>query len=205
MQRILVIEDDLEVQEDIIDILKLKGFTVRGANNGSIGLQISKVFNPDLILCDIDMPDLSGYEVLREIQQDQNLINVPFIFCTSLSSMTSLRKGMDLGADDYIVKPFRAEALIKAVNARLKRHVRKAKIDNLTRLQDESQLEQVLTKRQFAILQLIVKGFKNREIADLLAIDIKTVEHHRKNIMKRLKINNFSSLIQCAIRMGIVN
>jgi len=205
MQRILVIEDDLEVQEDIIDILKLKGFTVRGANNGSIGLQIAKVFNPDLILCDIDMPDLSGYEVLREIQQDQNLINVPFIFCTSLSSMTSLRKGMDLGADDYIVKPFRAEALITAVNARLKRHVCKAKIDDLTRLQDESQLEQVLTKRQFAILQLIVKGFKNREIADLLAIDIKTVEHHRKNIMKRLKINNFSSLIQCAIRMGIVN
>lgn len=203
MQKILVIEDDIGIQEDIIDILKLKGFTVRGANNGSIGLQVAKVFNPDLILCDIDMPDLSGYEVLREIQQDPNLINVPFIFCTSSSSMTSLRKGMNLGADDYIVKPFHAETLITAVNIRLKRYIRKSIIHDLTKPQEKVKIEEVLTKRQTAVLQLIVKGFKNREIADYLSIDIKTVEHHRKNIMKRLNINNLSSLIQYAIRIGI--
>jgi DNA-binding NarL/FixJ family response regulator len=205
MQRVLVIEDDIEIQEDIIDILKLKGFTVKGANNGNTGLQVAKVFNPDLILCDIDMPDLSGYQVLRAIQQDRNLVNIPFIFCTSSSSMTSLRKGMNLGADDYVVKPFHAETLIAAVNARLKRYVRKSISYNSTKQQDEVKAEQVLTKRQFAVLKLIVKGLKNREIADLLAIDIKTVEHHRKNIMKRLNIDNFSSLIQYAIRIGIVN
>jgi len=65
---ILVVEDDIELQEDIIGILKLKGFTVRGANNENIGLQVAKVFNLGLILCDIDIPDLNGYEVLREIQ-----------------------------------------------------------------------------------------------------------------------------------------
>jgi len=65
---ILVVEDDIELQEDIIGILKLQGFTVRGANNENIGLQVAKVFNLGLILCDIDIPDLNGYEVLREIQ-----------------------------------------------------------------------------------------------------------------------------------------
>lgn len=199
MQRILVIDDDDEIRDDIIDILKLKGFMAEGASNGRIGLEAAKKNHPDLILCDIDMPELDGYGVLQELQRDPALNNIPFIFLTALFSMDKLRKGMNLGADDYLTKPLQIEYLLAAIAARFRRQAqRKVNVDI-------SICEELLTNRQREILRLVANGMTTKEIAESLFISVKTVEAHRGNLMERLNIHDLSGLIRYALRVGLIN
>jgi DNA-binding NarL/FixJ family response regulator len=208
MHRILVIEDEVDVKDSIIDVLKIQGFITQGASNGTSGLYLARTFYPELIICDIDMPDLTGYDILQEIQNNNDLNNIPFIFCTSLSGMKNLRKGMDLGADDYLIKPFQVDTLLKVVEVRLKKYVNhKLTISQFTSSSLQSQISEdyLLTSRQMDVLKLLVQGLKNKEIAENLTISIKTVEKHRKDIMERLKISSFVELVRYAIHIGLVN
>lgn len=209
MKRILVIEDDDEIRDEIIDVLKLKGFMTEGASNGRIGLESVKKIHPDLILCDIDMPELNGYGVLKELQQDRDLADIPFIFLTALSSMDNLRKGMNLGADDYLTKPLQVDQLLAAIAVRLQKqakqnnHKNHHKIDNIIHPNITAQqvsARQIsekprLTPRQRRILQLVNQNKPIVEIADELAVSIDAAElladiavrlNHRLNLNKDL-------------------
>lgn len=122
MTRILVIEDDTEVLDNIIDTLGEARYDVQGAVGGLQGLQVAREHIPDLVICDILMPDISGYDVLRVMRQEAVTATVPFVFLTAKTEREDLRKGMELGADDYITKPFTQAELLRAISAQLRKH-----------------------------------------------------------------------------------
>lgn len=122
MKTILIIEDNLDVRENIADILKLENYRVVTAENGTIGVEKAKSVLPDLIICDIMMPGIDGYEVLKRINEDGTTAGIPFIFLTAKSERTDIRIGMNLGADDYLTKPFDEKDLFEAIECRLKKN-----------------------------------------------------------------------------------
>ncbi len=121
MSKILVIEDELSVRKNIIKILELENFQVFDAENGLLGVESARENNPDLIVCDILMPELNGYQVLSKLQADSRTAMIPFIFLTAKTEKSDRRQGIELGADDYLIKPFDADDLLTAIKARLKK------------------------------------------------------------------------------------
>lgn len=119
--RVLVIEDTEDVRNNIIEILESEGFEALGAENGKIGIETAIQSNPDLILCDIMMPAMDGYEVLETLRKNVITSTTPFIFLTAKNTRDDQRRGMALGADDYIAKPFTIDELLDGINTRLKR------------------------------------------------------------------------------------
>ena len=121
MTTILAIEDETSIRANIQDILELECFDVLTAENGRIGIELAQKHRPDLIICDVSMPELNGYDVLIELRQDPNTIEIPFIFLTGNASRADVRKGMSLGADDYLTKPFTPGELREAIATRLQK------------------------------------------------------------------------------------
>ena len=122
MKRILVIEDNTDVRENIVEMLELEGHKVTGAENGKIGLEKVKDFKPDLIVCDIMMPVMDGYTVLQELEKDHGTSCIPFIFLSAKADRTDMRLGMNLGADDYLTKPFQKKELLDAIGSRIRKN-----------------------------------------------------------------------------------
>lgn len=118
-KKILVIEDEKQILKNIETLLKAEYFDVKTASNGKEGIILTSQFKPDLIICDIMMPGMDGYEVIKELGKDNNTSAIPFIFLTAKVERNDLRKGMELGADDYIFKPFKSDDLINAVKTRI--------------------------------------------------------------------------------------
>ena len=121
MTIILLIEDNDAIRENTAEILELAGYTVHTAENGKIGVEKALSVKPDLVICDIMMPVLDGYGVLHIINKNPLLTGVPFIFLTAKTERTDFRKGMELGADDYLTKPFDESELLSAIEGRLNR------------------------------------------------------------------------------------
>jgi two-component system, sensor histidine kinase and response regulator len=121
MTTILAIEDETKIRENIQDILELEGFNVLTAENGRIGVQLAQEHNPDLIICDVMMPELDGYDVLVALRQDPSTLKIPFIFLSAKATKADFRKGMLLGADDYLTKPFTPSELREAISVRLQK------------------------------------------------------------------------------------
>jgi CheY-like chemotaxis protein len=121
MKKIVLIEDNPEVRENTAEILSLAGYDVLVANNGKEGIEKAQSNRPDLIICDIMMPELDGYGVLHILSKKPETASIPFIFLTAKAEKTDIRKGMALGADDYLTKPFDDTDLLNAVEARLRK------------------------------------------------------------------------------------
>ena len=121
MTLILVIEDEEQIRLNIQEILVLADFSVVTSSDGVRGLNLAKVKLPNLIICDIMMPGMDGLEVLQNLRNDPQTANIPLIFLTAKSERDDLRQGMNLGADDYITKPFEPREILQAVKARLER------------------------------------------------------------------------------------
>ena len=121
MKTILLIEDNDDIRENTAEILELAGYAVETAENGKVGVEKAQQQTPDLVICDIMMPVLDGYGVLRIFSGHDQLSTVPFIFLTAKTERTDFRKGMELGADDYLTKPFDESELLSAVESRLAR------------------------------------------------------------------------------------
>ncbi len=119
MKKILLIEDDIALRENTAELLELSGYSLFTAPNGKIGVKKAKKETPDIIICDIMMPELDGYGVLEAISLDENTKHIPFIFLSAKTEHKEIRKGMDMGADDYLTKPFEEEELLSAVESRL--------------------------------------------------------------------------------------
>lgn len=122
MKRILLIEDNKDMRENIAEILELANYTVVTAPNGRIGVELAGKESPDLIICDIMMPDLDGYGVLYLLSKNPATSGIPFIFLTAKAEKGDMRKGMSMGADDYLTKPFEEMELLNAVEARLRKN-----------------------------------------------------------------------------------
>ena len=121
MKKILLIEDNEDIRTNTAEILELANYEVRVAENGKQGVEQALDFLPDLIVCDIMMPELDGYGVLHAIQRNESVKNTPFIFLTAKTERSDFRRGMESGADDYITKPFDGTELLNAIDGRLKK------------------------------------------------------------------------------------
>lgn len=116
MAKVLVIEDEDILRESILNILKTNGFSALEAGNGLRGLQLAKEFVPDLILCDIRMPEFDGYEVLKRLRQDPITATIPLLFITAENIQNVVSQGQKLGANGYLTKPFTTAQLLEAIN-----------------------------------------------------------------------------------------
>ena len=119
MKKILLIEDNYDIRHNTAEILELSNYKVLVAENGKIGVEMAMEFSPDLIICDIMMPVLDGYGVLHAVHKNESIKNTPFIFLTAKTERSDFRKGMELGADDFVTKPFSGTELLNAVDSRL--------------------------------------------------------------------------------------
>lgn len=121
MQNILLIEDNEIIRENTAEILQMAGYLVQTANNGKLGVKITLDKKPDLVICDIMMPELDGYGVLHILGNSPDLASIPFLFLTAKMEPGDFRFGMNMGADDYLTKPFDDLSLLTAVELRLKK------------------------------------------------------------------------------------
>ena len=119
MKTILIIEDDIVLRETTAEILELENYKVITASNGKRGAEQAKIMIPDLILCDIMMPEMDGYDLLKTLSKDEQTKRIPFIFMSAKTEIKDVRKGMDLGADDYLTKPISEKLLLSAIKSRL--------------------------------------------------------------------------------------
>ncbi|MBJ7882053.1 response regulator [Gelidibacter salicanalis] len=132
MKRLLLIEDDTVLRENTAELLELSDFQVMTAPNGKIGVLLAKEHLPDLIVCDIMMPEMDGYAVLEALSKNESTQHIPFIYLSAKTERQDVRKGMNLGADDYITKPFSEDELISAIESRL------AKVSILKEIQEKT-------------------------------------------------------------------
>ncbi|BBE16195.1 DNA-binding response regulator, AraC family [Aquipluma nitroreducens] len=190
MTKILIIEDTVSLRENITDALELEGFEVIGADVGKIGIQMAKENLPDLILCDIMMPGMDGYDVLQLLKSEDGELQIPFIFITALAERENFRAGMELGADDYLIKPFTIYELLKAINTRL---AKSKSIEKRIKLQIE-EIESELKSKISELLEQI----KNQKtiIEDISATNTEVIG----------KLNeNQTELMQEALRLIEIN
>lgn len=164
--RIQIIEDNDDIRESIIEILELANYEVISANNGKTGIELASQHLPDLILCDIMMPELDGYGVLYVLGKNPQTSNIPFIFLTAKAERIDMRKGMEMGADDYLTKPFDDMELLNAVESRLnKREKQEAfyskSLENFSGLIGNASGIQELNK---AIAQRKVRTIKKKQV-----------------------------------------
>ncbi len=146
MKTILIIEDDETIRNNLLEILELEGFRGIGAEQGQLGVSKAKAFLPDLILCDVCMPELDGYGVLSALRSHPQTATIPLIFLTAKSEPQEMRRGMNLGADDYLIKPCSVAELLAAITSRLKKH------SVLTQLYAHQQRQTVEAIKQEAFL-----------------------------------------------------
>ena len=157
---VLIIEDHDEIRSNLIEILEMALYTVIEADNGKTGVEMALKHIPDIILCDIMMPELDGYGVLYMLNKHIETAGIPFIFLTAKAEHTDLRKGMELGADDYLVKPFDDMELLNAIDIRLKK---KAAHDNHRQATKEEFKIPVAKTDGLAAFKKIVDGRKTRD------------------------------------------
>lgn len=119
--KILIIEDNVDIRENTAELLELSGYQVQTASDGIEGVRLAKSILPDVVICDIMMPNLDGFGVLQVFSNQPELARIPFIFLTAKTDRADMRKGMEMGADDYLTKPFQEVELLKAIESRLKK------------------------------------------------------------------------------------
>jgi DNA-binding NarL/FixJ family response regulator len=200
MKHVLVIEDQPVMRRNLQTILEMEGYTVATAENGAKGVTAARAHPPDLILCDVMMPELDGYGVLAALRQDEKTAMVPFIFLTAKGEKTDLRTGMNLGADDYLAKPVSRDELVSAIQARLARQ--QAHDALLERELSEAggfnpdfssakPLEPLgLTPKEAEVLLWVAQGKSNADIAIILGMAEKTVKRHLSNLFPKLGVES---------------
>src|SRR5215471_17053305 len=196
MKKILVIEDETETRENLVLMLEMEGFKPFSAPDGHAGIEVAKRELPDVILCDVSMPEMDGYGVLETLRADSATVSIPFIFLTAKGDKKDLRMGMNLGADDYLTKPASAEEVLNAIHARLDRHSEKeqaamAKVELKPNFDSAKPLETLgLTAREAEVLLWVAQGKANADVATILGCAENTVKVHVARIFEKAGFEN---------------
>jgi len=189
MKKILVIEDEPEMRRNITVLLRYQGYQPIEAENGRIGLALAQREKPDLVLCDVMMPELDGHGVLQALQQKVELATIPFIFLTAKGEKEDLRSGMGLGADDYLTKPVANAELVRAIETRLRRSQQQAQREFKADFSSAETLQKLgLTPRATETLLWLAQGKTNPDIATILGITESTVKKHVREIFEKLGV-----------------
>ncbi len=189
MKKILVIEDEPEMRRNLTALLRYQDYEPIEAENGRTGVALARRVKPDLVLCDVMMPELDGHGVLQALQQDPELALIPFIFLTARGEKDDLRSGMDLGADDYLTKPVANADLVRAIEARLRRSQQQANREFKPDFSSTEPLQKFgLTARATETLLWLAQGKTNPDIATILGITESTVKKHVQEIFEKLGV-----------------
>ena len=201
--RILVIEDQTVMRENLVTLLEFEGFQVAGAANGQRGVELARAVPPDLVLCDVMMPGLDGYAVLEQLRQDPATRQVLFIVLTAKGERADIRSGMNLGADDYLVKPVTHAELLEAIAARLERQrVLELQRDRSPNFSSALPLEGLgLTPREAEVLLWVAQGKGNRDTGLLLEMSEATVKRHVLHIFQKLGVETRTAAALRAIEV----
>ncbi|MBW4521867.1 MAG: response regulator [Scytolyngbya sp. HA4215-MV1] len=195
MRKILVIEDEKPILSNILEILESSGFQTISARNGTTGVQMAKEHLPQLILCDIMMPDMDGYGVFSALSHYPATAEIPFIFLTAKAEASDFRQGMNLGVDDYITKPFRRTDLLDAIAARLERK----RITTQQYLKERQQSEELQNKlndlRQLNSTQAKLLERLTEELRQPLS-SITMVLHMLQNASSEVQREHYISILK---------
>ncbi len=199
MKSVLLIEDHPALRDNLRDLLALEGYRVLVAADGRAGLQQAREQKPDLILCDIMLPGMNGYEILAQLRAESATSSLPFIFLTAKGDTPDIRAGMNLGADDYLPKPVSRSDLLKAVSSRLQRHAQQRNAF-VPRFDDPTPLIRLgLSPREAEVMLWVAQGKGNGEIAAILDLSIATVKKHTIHIFEKLGVEGRTSAMLRAL------
>jgi len=212
MKKILIIEDQAPMRRNIALLLELEGFKVVTAENGVAGVATAKQERPDLVLCDVMMPEMDGYGVVQALRAEKEFATIPFIFLTAKSDKTDVRIGMNFGADDYLSKPVIREDLFAAVHARLARA--QALDERVERAASEAsgfhpdfsspaplQHKLGLTTREAEVLLWVAQGKSNGDVAVILGMSEKTVKQHLGSVFQKIGVEGRNAATVCALEV----
>ncbi len=203
VEKILVIDDDPKIRKQTCALLQTEGYATIEARNGREGITLARSEKPTLVLCDITMPEMNGHRVVETLRQDPATAHLPFIFLTGWSEKSDQRTGMNLGADDYLVKPVEPLDLLGAVQARLRRRQQTTGSTRAASAADATPgaIERALglTAREAEILSWVVQGKTNPEIGTILGIQLTTVKKHLESVFTKLGVENRTAAVTLAL------
>jgi len=198
--RILVVEDEKAMRQNLATILKMEGFQVLEAKDGLEGVAAARQHHPDLIFCDITMPKSDGHEVLRALRGQPETAGIPLVFLTARGEKNDFRAGMNLGADDYLVKPVQVDELLRVIHARLKRLEQIAPKRGAKREPSPALLRSLgLSEREADVLFWMAQGKANSDICVLLGLQLTTVKKHNERIFQKLGVENRTTAAALAV------
>lgn len=207
-KKILIIEDQAPMRRNVALMLELEGYATCTAENGKLGIEVARKERPDLILCDVMMPELDGYAVVQTLRQDSSFANTPFIFLTAKSDRGDVRIGMNFGADDYLTKPVMRDDLMIAVEARLARaeslqeHMSGSGGFNPDFSSHEPlQRAFSLTPREAEVLLWVTQGKSNGDVAVILGISEKTAKQHLGTCFQKMGVESRNAASMLAVEV----
>jgi DNA-binding NarL/FixJ family response regulator len=203
VKKILVIDDDARMRRLVCRVLVAGGYTVQEARNGREGVAAATQEPPDLVVCDITMPEMNGHRVLQALREAPATAHLPFIFLTGWGEREDLRTGMNLGADDYLVKPVDHEELLAAVQARLRRKQQAGRSGRAAAPVATPEALGAclnLTAREAEIVSWVLQGKTNPEMSIILGIQLTTVKKHLESIFTKLGVENRTALVTLALQ-----
>ncbi len=201
-KKLLLVDDDPNLILLVKDYLEFRGYEVVTAENGREALEILDQELPDMIICDIMMPEMDGYGFVEELRKQHQASWIPVLFLSAKGQSQDRIKGLNLGADVYMVKPFEPEELVAQVESSLKqsgRLIQHGDTGNLndTMIQVNPSVE--LTPTEVKVVQLVAKGLANKDIAQQMSLSQRTVESHVSNMLGKTGLNNRTELARWAI------
>jgi len=206
-KKLLLIDDDPNLILLVKDYLEFNGYEVITANHGREAIKILEQDTPDLIICDVMMPEMDGYSFVQEIRQNPSLEWLPVIFLSAKGQSKDRIKGLTQGADVYMVKPFEPDELVAQVKSTLNQTMRlmgssQKKVDPALRIQVPKSVE--LTPTETRVVNLVARGLSNREISQELGVSQRTIESHVSNMLNKTGLHNRTELSRWAIQNELV-
>jgi len=205
-KRLLLIDDDPNLILLVKDYLEFRGYEVVTAENGREALAVLDLEIPDMIICDVMMPEMDGYTLVKQVRQNPRISWVPVLFLSAKGHSQDRVKGLNTGADVYMVKPFKPEELVAQVESSLKQAARLIQHSNTA--EDTPQKIYVpfdveLTPTELKVIQFVARGMANREIAEQLNVSQRTIESHVSNMLGKTGLHNRTELARWAIESSM--
>jgi len=210
MKKVLIVDDDLTLRTAVIRYLQNRGYSVQEAASGAEALSLFEQNPPDIIVSDVMMPEMDGLEFCRRLRATRSGQLVPFIFLSSRKDVEDRVQGHQMGADDYLIKPFDPKELVAKIESQLERSRRIHA--EIVRLMQQSNVETPspeappqplpLTPAEEKVFWEVIQGFTNKQIGDRLFVSPRTVQTHLSNILSKLQLESRSQLIRYAFERG---
>ncbi|WP_299411324.1 response regulator transcription factor [Acaryochloris sp. IP29b_bin.148] len=205
--QLLLIDDDPNLILLVKDYLELRGYEVTTAKNGREALRVLEKSIPNLIICDVMMPEMDGYAFVKRVRDNPQTSYLPVLFLSAKGQIQDRVTGLNTGADVYMIKPFEPDELVAQIEASLKQASRMMQkqansLDGEVSVQVPFDVD--LTPTETKVIQLVAKGMSNREIADDLSVSQRTVESHVSNMLGKTGLSNRTELARWAIEQRMV-